>query len=105
MIPDANGTSQTVLLGEKAMDPANYANVDTCFSYDTSIYSGNTGGPGREESAVVQDAPEVAYASIWGSPFSGGCPFALYDGSVRLLPYGTVGLANCWWNTIVLTLP
>ena len=27
------------------------------------------------------------FAGSWGSPFTGGCPFAMYDGSVRLIPY------------------
>jgi prepilin-type N-terminal cleavage/methylation domain-containing protein len=105
MVASANGTSQTLLLGEKAMDPGYYGNVQSYFLYDTSIYSGNTGGTGREESAVVQDAPGCAFASNWGSPFSGGCPFAMCDGSARLMRYGSVGLANCWWNTTVYTLP
>lgn len=38
--------------------------------------------------AVVQDAPNIDPINKFGSPYAGGCPVAMADGSVRTIPYG-----------------
>lgn len=43
---------------------------------------------------IVQDQPDLIAENRWGSPYPGGAPMALADGSVRMIRYGdyrTVG--------------
>jgi prepilin-type N-terminal cleavage/methylation domain-containing protein len=80
------GTSNTILLGMKAMDPADYTTGN--WHWDEPIFSGGSGGTARSSDTVLQDKPGVAYAGNWGAPYSNGCLFSLCDGSVRTIPYG-----------------
>ncbi|HEY7423787.1 MAG TPA: DUF1559 domain-containing protein [Gemmataceae bacterium] len=94
MIADGNGTSNTVLGGEKAMDPAHYGNIDSGDSiWDEPIYTGGWGSTARTGTKILRDAPGNDYPNNWGSPFDGGCPFVLCDGSVRLVSYSLSGSA------------
>jgi prepilin-type N-terminal cleavage/methylation domain-containing protein len=86
VITSANGTSNTIYVGEKSMDPNNYGNTASN-NWDEVIYSGAYGGTGRGGTGVYKDAIGVNYGNNWGSPFSGGCPFVMCDGSVRLISY------------------
>ena len=36
---------------------------------------------------VVKDAPDITVFNLWGSPYSGGAPIAMADGSVRNVGY------------------
>jgi prepilin-type N-terminal cleavage/methylation domain-containing protein len=104
----ANGTSNTILVGEKAMDPNNYTNSGSN-NWDEDIYSGGYGGTGRGDNTLVKDAPGDPFGNSWGSPYNGGCPFLLCDGSVRLLSYTlnnstTLYQALSYLNTVPFTL-
>jgi prepilin-type N-terminal cleavage/methylation domain-containing protein len=89
MVSNGNGTSNTILLGEKAMDTDLYGNQQSGGAiWDEPIYSGAWGSTGRTNPVILKDAPGNNYPDNWGSPFDSGCPFAMCDGSVRLLPYG-----------------
>jgi prepilin-type N-terminal cleavage/methylation domain-containing protein len=113
-ITGGNGTSNTILAGEKAMDIAYYGNSSSN-DYDEDIFEGSEGGTHRAHtntytltngaintgtagSFIVQDAPDIytAYVSklSWGSPYASGCPFVLCDGSVRMISYNLSGTAN-----------
>jgi prepilin-type N-terminal cleavage/methylation domain-containing protein len=46
---------------------------------------------------VVKDAPDITVFNLWGSPYSGGAPIAMADGSVRMIGYEVA-------NTIVRSL-
>jgi prepilin-type N-terminal cleavage/methylation domain-containing protein len=93
----ANGTSNTILVGEKAMDPRYYTAVRS-ENWDEVIYSGGYGGTGRGGLHIYQDAPGVSYAGDgkhllggdgnWGSPFPAGGLFVFADGSVRPVGFG-----------------
>jgi prepilin-type N-terminal cleavage/methylation domain-containing protein len=93
-----NGTSNTILVGEKAMDPRLYGNTHSN-SWDEVIYSGAYGGTGRGNGAkvnssgsfIMKDRTGDNYGNDWGSPFTGGCPFVMCDGSVRLINYSNSG--------------
>jgi prepilin-type N-terminal cleavage/methylation domain-containing protein len=37
---------------------------------------------------IVQDAPDLDAYNRWGSPYPGGCPIAMADGTVRTISYG-----------------
>ena len=85
-----NGTSNTILAGEKAMDPNHYDNNNSS-NWDECIYSGGYGGTGRGDRNIYKDAVGINYGGNngnWGSPYDGGCPFVMVDGSVRTIPYG-----------------
>jgi prepilin-type processing-associated H-X9-DG protein len=85
-ITSGNGTSNTILIGEKAMDPNQYGNTQSA-NWDEVIYSGGYGGTGRGDNTIVKDTPGDPFGNSWGSPFNGGCPFLMCDGSVRLINY------------------
>jgi prepilin-type N-terminal cleavage/methylation domain-containing protein len=104
--PDANhglafitdGTSNTILLGEKALQTGQYQS-DAIGSFDETLWRGGAGGTARGRNtttfntgqpapAIVQDSPTVTHGNRWGSPHPGSCLFVLADGSVRGIKYG-----------------
>jgi hypothetical protein len=87
-VTSAQGTSNTILFGEKSMDPGNYGNTRSD-NWDEDIYSGGYGGTGRSGNGNYKDTPGVNYGNNWGSPFAGGTIFCLGDGSVRSISYST----------------
>jgi hypothetical protein len=90
VITTQNGTSNTIMVGEKSMDPTLYSNTNSN-NWDENIYSGGYGGTGRNSNVILKDAIGVAYGNDWGSPFTSGCPFGMVDGSVRLINYNFSG--------------
>jgi len=87
-IPD--GTSNTLLLGEKAMDPQRY-NTGGWF-FDEPIFTGGSDGTGRNGTVILSDIMAGRtgnYPWNWGSPHLPGAQFLFADGSVRTIPYAT----------------
>lgn len=80
-----DGTSNTVFLGEKSIDSTMY--VSNGGAWDEPMFTGGWGGNERNGTGIYQDAPGVSYAGNWGSPYAGGCPFTMYDGSVRMIKH------------------
>jgi prepilin-type N-terminal cleavage/methylation domain-containing protein len=88
-IPD--GTSNTILAGEKALDVTHYNDNDAgTGSWDESFFNGGYGGTGRGGTVIVPDSPGLGTGenNNWGSPFPGASLFVLCDGSVRTIRYG-----------------
>jgi prepilin-type N-terminal cleavage/methylation domain-containing protein len=81
-----DGTSNTIFVGEKSVDPSMYTSNGG--SWDEPAYCGQWGGCLRQGTGVYRDVRGVNYANNWGAPYSGGCPFSMYDGSVRMIPFG-----------------
>jgi prepilin-type N-terminal cleavage/methylation domain-containing protein len=83
-----DGTSTTLLVGEKAMDPAAY---DTGGWYlDEPIWAGGSAGTARSGTAVRRDRRGVVLANNpWGAPHAAGVLFASADGSVRGIRFET----------------
>ncbi len=86
----ADGTSNTAAVGEKGLAQYRY-NTNTGTSWDDPAFI-SWGGSSRSGWWVIQDPPASAGDTAevdnnWGSPFTGGCPFVFFDGSVRMLHY------------------
>jgi prepilin-type N-terminal cleavage/methylation domain-containing protein len=92
-IPDIiDGTSNTMLVGEKAMDVRAY---DTGgWWYDEPAMCGGVAGVSRVGTGTFQDMDgdaaglPIFYQNNWGSPHPVGLNMVLCDGSVRVLKYG-----------------
>jgi prepilin-type N-terminal cleavage/methylation domain-containing protein len=100
-----DGTSNTIIFGEKAM--AASAVASGSWYWDEPFVMGGTGGTGRCGDELYSDTQLIAFpdrasgagwtvgaescgGGNWGTPSSAGGPqFALADGSVRSLKYGT----------------
>jgi prepilin-type N-terminal cleavage/methylation domain-containing protein len=88
VITSLNGTSNTILWGEKSIDPGFAATNTGTSGWDEGIYSGGYGGTQRSANVMVKDAPgNNGNNNYWGSPFTGGVPMLMCDGSVILLGY------------------
>jgi prepilin-type N-terminal cleavage/methylation domain-containing protein len=98
-IPD--GTSNTILAGEKAVRMGHFSD-DTATSWDESIVQGGNGGQARNGNNVGTNsaAGRASYILVkdnlpndpvqnnhWGSPFPSGVLFVMADGSVRTINY------------------
>jgi len=83
----ADGTSTTILLGEKAFDPE--VQRPTSWYYDEPFFLGGSGGTARWRFGILRDGVGIAHKRNWGSAHAGGAQFLFGDGSVRLLVYGT----------------
>ena len=107
-IPD--GSSNTALAGEKALQIAQHAD-DIAAHYDESVVQGGWGGHSRAGN-LIQTSDQAAlndYALIpdisadtdnekqhFGGPFAGGVLFAMVDGSVRSVSFNIAPQTLCW---------
>lgn len=84
-----DGTSNTALLGEKALHPKNYE-TGTWY-WDEPYFTGGSGGTQRNGSAVLRNSTtmESSFQYNWGSDHSGGVMFVRADGSVGPVRHGT----------------
>ncbi len=76
-----DGTSKTILLGEKSIDPQAYNTGG--WGWDEPIFAGGSSGTTRQGAQVNQDVPGVSFMNNWGTPHAGVCQFAYADGSVH----------------------
>ncbi len=82
-----DGTSNTVLVGEKALDRRYY--TTQTWNWDEPYFAGGSGGTQRFGAVLTQDLPGALFPNNWGSPHAAGVEFVFADGSVRLVHYGT----------------
>jgi prepilin-type N-terminal cleavage/methylation domain-containing protein/prepilin-type processing-associated H-X9-DG protein len=88
-ITNADGTAETILLGEKSIDPRAY-NTGGWY-WDEPIACGGNGGNGRNGDSLARDVDGVNYPNNWGAAHDAGAQFAFCDGSVRTIKYSTSG--------------
>jgi prepilin-type N-terminal cleavage/methylation domain-containing protein len=81
-----DGTSNTIAVGEKSLRLDRYE-TGTGTNWDDVAFVG-FGGCNRSGSTVQRDSNNITADNMWGSPFAGGTPFLMYDGSVRMIPFG-----------------
>lgn len=88
----SDGTSTTILAGEKVMDPADY--VSGTWWWDEPFFLGGPDALARLGTDVLQDRIGVDVLQNWGSAHPSAAQFLFADGSVRPLrfgaPYSTV---------------
>ena len=84
-----DGTSHTILVGEKAVDPEVFA-IGSWY-WDEPFFLGGSYGTSRIGNALVRDLPGDygAARDNWGSPHPAGAQFVFADGSVHSIPYTT----------------
>ncbi len=114
-----NGTSNTVFVGEKSMDPQFAAQNTSSSGWDEGIYSGGYGGTTRWQNwpILVKDyvggnptnGGNSNNNNYWGSPYQGGGLFVMCDGSVRTISYSynnTQAISSAFWylNTIPFSI-
>ncbi len=81
-----DGTSQTILVGEKALHPS--IPLSGSWFQDEPFFLGNSPGVRRSGVAIIRDAPTLEFIGNWGAVHPSGANFAFVDGSVRSLRYG-----------------
>ncbi len=82
-----DGTSNTILAGEKVMDPGDY--LSGTWFWDEPFFLGGTDALSRTGTKLSQDARGVDVVQNWGAAHGAGAQFLFADGSVRLLTYST----------------
>ncbi|WP_439625983.1 DUF1559 family PulG-like putative transporter [Gemmata sp.] len=93
----ADGTSNTILVGQKALRRGDYEATTGYTGYDGSILMGGYGSTARGRNAgLVQDKDGTGYPdlSTFGSPFPGGALIGFADGSVRSVSYSNATTAS-----------
>jgi prepilin-type processing-associated H-X9-DG protein len=91
-----DGTSHTILVGEKAVDPE--VLIPSSWYWDEPFFLGGAGGTSRDNYEVLRDAVGNNYKGNWGATHDGGAQFLFADGAVRRLAYGTP------WTTMLALL-
>lgn len=84
-----DGTSTTILVGEKAMNPRLYA-MPTWY-WDEPFFLGGSDSTMRRGNRVLPDWPslDLQFQDNWGSAHIGVANFLFADGSVRPIRHGT----------------
>jgi prepilin-type N-terminal cleavage/methylation domain-containing protein/prepilin-type processing-associated H-X9-DG protein len=80
----ASGSSNVVLVGEKAYDKIAQ---EGSWSYDESFFLGGSKGTSRGAPGLSPDGPGINYKDNWGSAHPGGVQFLFADGSVRMIAF------------------
>jgi prepilin-type N-terminal cleavage/methylation domain-containing protein len=81
-----DGTSNTVLVGEKAYD---IAVQEDSWYYDESFFLGGSKGTSRGAPGLSPDGPGINYKDNWGSAHRTGVYFLFADGGARLVSFDT----------------
>jgi prepilin-type N-terminal cleavage/methylation domain-containing protein len=88
-ITNLNGSSNTIMMGEKSIDPSYYSNTYS-WGWDECIYSGGYGGTNRWGNYIAKDAGGQN-TNNWGGPYEAGGLFVFCDGQVRTINYSLSG--------------
>lgn len=78
-----DGTSTTILIGEKAFDPT--VQTPTSWYWDEPIWIGGSLGTARQGRALVTDGIGISFRDRWGAAHPGLVHFVFADGHVDSL--------------------
>jgi prepilin-type N-terminal cleavage/methylation domain-containing protein len=81
-----DGLSNTIFLGEKAMDRRSF-NTGSWY-WNEPVFSGGSGGTDRWGTLIIPDGVGTPFATNWGSSHIGAAMFVFGDGSARPLRFG-----------------
>jgi prepilin-type N-terminal cleavage/methylation domain-containing protein len=81
-----DGLSNTILVGEKALDQRAY-NTGAWY-WNEPIFSGGSGGTDRWGRAIFQDGQNTQVPTNWGAAHTVAAQFVFADGSVHPLRFG-----------------
>ncbi|WP_460183848.1 DUF1559 family PulG-like putative transporter [Thermopirellula anaerolimosa] len=85
-LPDiVDGSAQTLLAGEKSMDPKDY--LTGTWYFDEPFFAGGSVGTARSGTKVLPDKYGVNFQNHWGSAHPGACNFLFADGHVTGISY------------------
>jgi hypothetical protein len=82
-----DGTSHTLLVGEKAFDPS-VSRPDSWY-WDEPFFLGGSAGTSRGGLEILRDGRGISFKGNWGSAHPAGALFLFADASVRLTAHGT----------------
>ncbi len=82
-----DGTSHTILVGEKGMDAAYYTMPG--WYLDEPFFLGGSQGTSRSHAQLHQDVWGLVSSYGWGSPHPSSAQVLFADGSVHRIPYET----------------
>lgn len=80
-----DGTSRTILTGEKAFDPG--VQTDWSWYWDEPFFTGGSGGTARGGIEILPDGRGIDFRGNWGAAHPTGAQFLFVDGSVRTLSF------------------
>src|SRR5260370_20094154 len=85
----SDGTSHTILVGEKAMD-RDYAETGSWY-WDEPFFLGGSDSTSRKGTEVIRDARGtfLEVRENWGAAHTSGAQFLFADGSVHTIRFGT----------------
>jgi len=88
-VTNLNGTSNTILAGEKGLSPDYYNGNDYSYDYYGIVYNGQS--TCRWYPYIYKDVSGSYTNYYWGSPFEAGGLFVFCDGQVRTINYTMSG--------------
>jgi prepilin-type N-terminal cleavage/methylation domain-containing protein len=90
LVTITDGTSNTILCGSASYRLQYYTQDSApAGSWNETWWTGGYGGSGRASFVCLQDGLNIAYTDNWGGPYPGSSHYALCDGTVRTIQYGT----------------
>jgi prepilin-type N-terminal cleavage/methylation domain-containing protein len=84
-----DGASNTILVGEKSIDPRTYNTG--AWGWDEPYMLGGAGGFMRTGAVLNQDRPGVSVPNNWGTAHTGVAEFVFADGSIHSLSISISG--------------
>ena len=96
VITSLNGTSNTIYIGEKSVDPGDYTNQCSC-NWDEDIFSGQYGGQNRWGTTLQRAPTGFGQTNDWGANHTSGAQFVFLDGHVQMIPWVFSGTNTFYW--------
>lgn len=93
----SDGLSQTVFIGEKAIDST--IQTATSWYWDEPVWLGGSKGTARSGDRILPDAVGIEFRDNWGSAHAGGALFSMGDGSTHFVSESVDSAVMRAWMT------